>query len=84
MPTYTRGELKERINAGIKGKRGMLPDFDGTVNDAVRSVAIDGVDLRSLRRQAIIAPGLFTDVYSYPLPVDLKGNRIVSTNVIAL
>jgi hypothetical protein len=78
MPTYTRGELKERINAGIKGKRGMLSNFDGTVNDAVRSVAIDTLDLRSLRRKATIAPGLFSEVNTYPLPVDLKGNRIVS------
>lgn len=76
--SYTRGELKERINAGIKGKRGMLADFDGTVNDAVRAVAVDTLDLRSLRRRSLIAPGLFDDIYSYPLPVDIKGNRIVS------
>jgi hypothetical protein len=75
---YTRGELKERINAGIKGKRGMLSDFDGTINDTVRSVTSDVLDLRSLRRRSLIAPGLFDDVFSYPLPVDLKGNRIVS------
>lgn len=78
MATHTRGELKERINAGIKGKRGMLADFDGTIADVVRSVMTDELDLRSLRRKAAIAPGLFDDIYAHPLPVDIKGNRIIS------
>jgi hypothetical protein len=77
MPTYTRADLKARINAGIKGKLGVLVDADQTINDAVRAVNSE-TDLRSTRRMVTIEPGVFDDVFAYPAPVDIKGQRIVS------
>lgn len=77
MATYTRALLKQRVNAGIKGKLGVLVDANETLNRAVRSV-LEQVDLRSTRRMVTIQPGVFDDVVSYPTPVDIKAQKVVS------
>lgn len=77
MPTYTRAELKARINAGIKGKLGVLVDVNETINDAVRAVNSE-TDLRSTRKMMAIEPGIFDEVLAYPAPIDLKGQKIIS------
>lgn len=76
MPIYTRSQLKTRINAGIKGKIGMLIDADDTCNDVVRAVVND-IALRSQIRRSILAPNLFTNIYQYTCPVDINNQMIV-------
>lgn len=74
--TYTRADLRTRINAGIKGKMGILISPEDLMNQAVREVK-NLIPLRSAKRRMTISPGLFTDIYSYPAPVDLDGQMIV-------
>ena len=73
---YTRTNLKTSINRGIHGKQGLLIDFDDTVNEAVRTVLQD-IDIRSTRRRADLQPKLFTDVFDYAAPADLKRYGII-------
>lgn len=76
MATYTRAFLKGRLNAGLKGKMGMLINVDDTINEAVRMVYSD-VDFRSAKRASSVPPNLFSEIYTYPAPIDLKGQSIV-------
>jgi hypothetical protein len=76
MPTYTRADLKSRMNAKIKGKIGMLTNSDDTCNEAVRIVSSE-IDLRSMESSIDLAPNLFSDVKSYAAPVDLKAQTII-------
>jgi hypothetical protein len=76
MPVYTRAQLKTRINAGIKGKIGVLVNPNDTCNDVVRAV-INEIALRTQKRKAVLAPNLFTDVYQYGAPVDLNNQAII-------
>lgn len=73
---YTRAELKSEINAGIKNKQGILVAFNDIVNRAVRQVISD-VDLRSCKRTASLSPRLFTGIYDYAAPSDLKRRAII-------
>lgn len=73
---YTRSYLKERINAGIKGKIGMLVSSDNLCNQGVRAVLAE-TDLRSTKRYAYLSPNLFDGIYQYPAPADLKGIGII-------
>lgn len=77
MPIYTKNDLKTRINAGIKGKIGVLVNADDTINQAVREVVTEA-DLRSTRRMVTLQPGVFDGLYTYPAPVDLKAQKILS------
>lgn len=73
---YTKAYLKGRINAGIKGKIGMLTDPDETCNQAVRYTLAE-TDLRSTKRMAYLSPNLFSDIRSYPAPTDIKSQGII-------
>lgn len=73
---YTRAELKQRINAGIQGKIGMLIDANETANEAVRTFTTD-VDARSLRRQQALVPNLYSGIYDYNCPTDLDAMKII-------
>src|SRR3972149_3474235 len=77
MPTFTRGQLKTRINGGIKGKIGIITDLPGLLNQVVREVTNE-LDLRSHKRKTRVLPGLFDDVTQYGLPADIKGYKIIS------
>ena len=74
---YTRENLKERINAGIQNRIGVLIDPVETMNQAVRMVNND-IAFRSARRKTQLQPNLFSDVYSYACPSDLNAQRIIS------
>jgi len=76
---YTRSYLKSRINAGIKGKSGMLVSIDDIVDQAVRFVCSD-IDLVSNRRMTQLSPALFSDVFEYACPSDMNGYKIISIN----
>jgi len=79
MPTYTYSAYKSRVNAGIKGKIGMLVDARETLNEAARSVVSD-IDLRSTRRKSTLAPSLFSQIFQYACPSDLKGYAIIDVD----
>lgn len=74
--SYTRAYLKTKINAGIKGKEGMLIDIDDIVNQSVREVSSE-VDMRSTEKSVYLSPNLFSDIFSYPAPADLKAQGII-------
>lgn len=78
--SYTRADLKTRINAGVKGKIGVLISPEDTINQAVRDVYAL-VDLRSAKRRVSISPGLFTDVFSYTCPSDLNNQSVIDINL---
>ena len=79
MPTYTRGQLKSRINSGIKGKIGMLVNANDTCNDVVRAIH-QSIALRSQKRRAQLAPNLFSDIYQYGAPVDLNNQMVIDVS----
>lgn len=74
---YTREDIKNRINAGIQGRKDILLDFNETVNDAIRQVLAD-LDFKSARKKATLQPNMFSDVYRYACPTDLKEFKIIS------
>lgn len=74
-PIYTYSILKSRINAGIKGKIGVLVNDRDTINQVVREV-IGDIDLRSTRRKSALVPNLFSKVFEYASPSDIKSNAI--------
>lgn len=75
-PIYTFSLLKSRINAGIKGKIGVLVDARETLNQIAREVVSD-IDLRSTRRKSALTPKLFSKVFEYASPSDIKGSAII-------
>lgn len=77
MPIYTRAQLKTRINAGIKGKIGMLISSEDTINQAAREVVNDA-DLSSTKRRSMLSPNLFKDIDPYTCPTDLKADKAIS------
>jgi len=82
MPTFTRYDIKQKVNGAIKGKQDVLVDFDRSINFAVRDV-LSEVDLQSTRRRTYLDPGLFPEVYQYAAPVDLKGYKVISLQKLA-
>lgn len=74
--TYTRSQLKNDINAGIKQRIGMIANENDFVNRVVREVKND-VAIRSSRRKAALTPDLFEGIYQYACPSDLHDNRII-------
>lgn len=75
--SYTRAQLRSKVNGNIKNKGGILVDFNETLNTAARSV-LDEVDLRSTKRKTTLSPNLFNEVYQYAAPADLKGLKVIS------
>lgn len=76
MPTYQYSDIKSAVNTRIHNKIGMLADIRGTINLAAKEV-FAVVDLRSAKRQAGLAPNLFSDFYDYNCPSDVKGIKAV-------
>lgn len=75
-PTYTRTNMRSLLNSRVHGKLDNLIDADEILNSAVRIVLGD-IDIRSSKRRATLAPNVFDNNYSYTLPTDVKGNRII-------
>jgi len=77
MPIYTQSQLKSDISAKIKGKVGILIDPQSTMNQGVRQVYSD-LDLVSARRRSQLTPNLFSGLFEYACPTDLKGYGIIT------
>jgi hypothetical protein len=73
---YTQEQLLSDINAGIRGKIGMLTSQTDFVNRVAREVRND-VAIRSAQRSAQLTPDLFEGIYKYTCPSDLHGNRLI-------
>lgn len=76
MFTFTRTYLKQRVNAGIKGKIDMLIDEEQTINDAAREVVAE-CNLKTTRRRLPLQTHLFSDVYRNACPDDAEGYSII-------
>lgn len=85
---YTRTQLKNRVNAGIHGKQGMLIDINETVNEAVRECFGNGfiddvynkkyqLDFRSARRKTALSPNLYNGIFDYICPTDMATQKII-------
>jgi hypothetical protein len=68
---YTRTNLTDRLNSLTGGKNNQLLSLENLMNSAVRFV-INDIDLRGTKRNALLAPNLFDDIYDYTLPSDTK------------
>jgi len=77
MPIYTQDQLKSDVNAKIKGKIGVLVDFQSLLNQGVRQVLTE-MDLVSTRRRAALVPNLYAGLFEYAAPTDLKGYGIIT------
>jgi len=77
MNIYNQTQLKSDVNAKIKGKIGILVDFQSTLNQGVREVLSD-IDMVSMRRRSQLAPNLFSGLFEYAAPTDLKGYGIIT------
>lgn len=77
MPIYTQAQLKTDVNGKIKGKIGVLIDFQSTLNQGVRQVLSD-MDLKSHRRRTALTPNLFSGLFEYAAPTDLKGYGVIT------
>ncbi len=77
MPIYTQSQLQQDVNSKIKGKIGSLIDIQSTLNQGVRQ-ALSEIDFRSMRRRTALTPNLFSGVFEYAAPTDLKGYGIIS------
>lgn len=76
MPSYSYLDFYNAVNGKIHKKIGNLSDPRVTLNSAVRTVNGE-VDTRSTLRTASLVPFLFTNVYDYMCPVDLKNTSVV-------
>lgn len=77
MPTYTQTQLLSDVNGKIKGKIGVLVNAQSTMNSGVREVLSD-LDLLTTRRRTALTPNLFSGLFQYAAPTDLKGYSIIS------
>jgi hypothetical protein len=77
MPTYTYSQLKSDVNGKIKGKIGVLVNPRSTINQGVRQ-AFSEIDFLTSRRKTQLTPNLFSGVFEYAAPSDLKGYGIIT------
>jgi len=77
MPTYQYSTLLSDVNAKIKGKSGILISAVSTLNQGVRQV-LSELDLVSNRRRSQLTPNLFSGLFEYAAPTDLKGYGIIT------
>lgn len=72
---YAYSDLSTAVNSVVHGKTSNLVNERALYNRGVRELAMM-LDLRSAKRRVTIAPGIYTNVYNYPLPIDVKGMAI--------
>jgi hypothetical protein len=77
--SYTIAELKSDIEGNLHGTTlNKLPgDFNDLAWEAARTL-LAKLDPKETQRRAPITNAIFNDVYAYPLPLDIKGDKFVS------
>ncbi len=74
---YNITNLKNDLEGVLHGTtNNQITNLDGLIDRAARQVLLD-IDPQETKRLVNISGPIFTDVWDYPLPVDVKGNRIV-------
>jgi hypothetical protein len=75
--SYSVGQCIAELEAAIHGTTfDKVANPDGLFYRAARGVLAD-VDLQETKRIALMANPIFSQVYDYALPPDVKGNRII-------
>ncbi len=75
-PTYSQSDLYLIVNGMVHQKFSQVSDRQVVSNRAVRFVLGD-MDLATMKRQVALSPNMFTNIFDYTAPSDLKGNKIV-------
>ena len=73
---YTYDDLEDAVNNRLHNKLGKVTDAEASINTAVKQLW-GMLDLRSAKRKSTLSPRLFTDVYTYTCPADLKGFGLI-------
>lgn len=81
--SYTVATLTNDISSVIHGTTtNKVPNIYGHINRAARDLLLD-VDPKETQRIVQLASQVFDDVFDYPIPVDVKGDRIVDLRLTA-
>ena len=75
-PVYSQADLDAMVDGLTHDKFAQVKSTTVVMNRAVRYVVGD-VDLRSTKRSAQLSPNLFSNVYEYTAPSDLKGEKLI-------
>lgn len=77
--SYTIAELKNDLEANLHGTTlNKLPgDFNDVAWEAARTL-LSKLDPKETQRKAPITNAIFNDIYAYPLPADIKGDKFIS------
>lgn len=73
---YTQSNIYSALDGMLHGKSATLTDRQETLNRAARFVLGD-IDLRSTKRSSQLSPNLFSDMYEYTAPSDLKETALI-------
>jgi hypothetical protein len=74
---YTIQSLKSDLTGILHGTTlNQITGLDNLIYRAARDVLLD-VDPMETKKDSIMASAIYDQVYDYPLPVDVKGNRII-------
>ena len=76
MAIYTYDDLNKAVNNRLHNKIGKVTDSLASINTAVKQLW-GQVNLRTAKRKSTLSPRLFSDVYSYACPSDLKGFGLI-------
>lgn len=75
--TYTVAQLKQDIEGGLHGASlNAVHNVNGLIQRAVSEFLLD-VDPQETKRTSNMVQYMFSGSYNYPLPSDLKGNKII-------
>lgn len=81
--SYTISTLKNDISSVVHGTTtNKIPNIYGHINRAARDLLLD-VDPKETQRIVQLASQVFNDVFDYPIPVDVKGDRLVDLRLTA-
>lgn len=81
--SYTISTLINDVSSVIHGTTAnKVPNIYGHINRAARDLLLD-VDPKETQRIVQLASQVFDDVFDYPIPVDVKGDRLVDLRLTA-
>lgn len=79
--SYTVQTLLNDIEGVVHGTTtNKIPNIYGVINRAARAVLLD-VDPKETQKIVELSSQVFNDVFDYPLPADVKGDRIIDLRI---